>query len=92
MPSAIKNILPKQLKTNVEKPQPKTNTAIASRKDNYNSGKAGVLFGIGAGVSDAFITVTSAKNSTKKSINDYKKFSFAEKNQLLEVYTQMDIM
>ena len=75
MPSAIKNILPKQLKTNVEKPQPKTNTAIASRKDNYNSGKAGVLFGIGAGVSDAFITVTSAKNSTKKSINDYKVYS-----------------
>lgn len=83
MPSAIKNILPKQLKTNVEKPQPKTNTAIASRKDNYNSGKAGVLFGIGAGVSDAFITVTSAKNSTKKSINDYKKFSFAEKKSAI---------
>ncbi len=44
----------------------------------------GIIFGVGAGLGDGFATVYSTKNNIKKSLAEYKGYSFSQKKEALK--------
>ncbi len=51
---------------------------------SYKATKNGLIFGIGAGLGDGFATVYSTKNNIKKSLAEYKGYSFSQKKEALK--------
>ncbi len=58
----------------------KTSNVILKHKGLTN----GIIFGIGAGLGDGFATVYSTKNNIKKSLAEYKGYSFSEKKEAIK--------
>ncbi len=50
----------------------------------YKATKNGLVFGISAGLGDGFATVYSNKNNIKKSLAEYKGYSFSQKKEALK--------
>lgn len=79
-------------KLNTNKSQIQTNSSIKNDANNnqvkstpsYKATKNGLIFGISAGLGDGFATVYSTKNNIKKSLAEYKGYSFSQKKEALK--------
>ena len=79
-------------KLNTNKSQIQPNKSIKHDANNgqvkstssYKATKNGLIFGIGAGLGDGFATVYSTKNNIKKSLAEYKGYSFSQRKEALK--------
>lgn len=79
-------------KLNTNKSQIQPNKSIKHDANNgqgkstpsYKATKNGLIFGISAGLGDGFATVYSTKNNIKKSLAEYKGYSFSQKKEALK--------
>lgn len=79
-----------KLNTKISQIQP--NTSIKNDTNNnqvkstpsYKATKNGLIFGISAGLGDGFATVYSNKKNIKKSLAEYKGYSFSQKKEALK--------
>lgn len=61
-----------------------TNSNQVKSTPSYKATKNGLIFGISAGLGDGFATVYSTKNNIKKSLAEYKGYSFSQKKEALK--------
>lgn len=59
------------------------NNSQGKSTPSYKATKNGLIFGISAGLGDGFATVYSTKNNIKKSLAEYKGYSFSQKKEAI---------
>ena len=78
-------------KINNKPSQLQTNSSIKNNANNsqvkptpsYKATKNGLIFGISAGLGDGFATVYSNKKNIKKSLEEFKGYSFSQKKEAI---------
>lgn len=79
-------------KINTKTSQIKPNSSIKDDANNsqakftprYKTTKNGLIFGISAGLGDGFATVYSNKKNIKKSLEEFKAYSFSQKKEAVK--------
>lgn len=92
--SLIKNIIPSKMQTKKvavksdEQKAPFNKVESVVQRSNYKGVLYAAMFGVGLGIGDGLVTGYCTKRDLKKSLEEFKKCSFADKKRAVEALRQ----